>query len=766
MSTRFPLLLTVILGVATIAFNMVHNAVLETIKTRADVRYLVSRSTYAPNLILYNYNSPQETARVEIFIAGPLMGFDTTGFGRKTYSSFDAIDPQRLLAQWPELRQWYDATGFKRAYGPISELRRENAIKQSQILQALRTDVQRLIAVMSQKEGVESPHLLRYSSLSALWAAVRPSAEQVVREVSQSRTVPMSKDEERELFHQTMMSEFYRLDDEIWATFARGMSQAANAAFGKSAEFAFYPRYQRRGGLVRGGRIRLDLPRHQEVTFNFISSSYSPEEFDLKTGYFRITTENVAALAINLNVTGGDSFQVSEQQELYSGRSPTSAIASYYLWHSREIFKLFGIILVLITVLPLTCYGLWLLLLKGLSYFVTPVLFSSSPVARHRTVMFRSARPGLLQWNVNDNQMPPEGLLTASSCPDLQRRLVEVPLQYNQRTTVYEARLGPFTDYPDIERLNYRIVRSDELQPLPLDTPIRFVSETAVRRWALSFARHVLDIGSASSGVLLLLYLDRWEFSVIRPARFDLWLELMVYLLPSLLVLAVPLGYFIGEGWLFSSRGVKLESRNLVVATILAGIGTLGVYLLSDVLVPKSNYEYRRTWQMYQREEPAGIVRRLIEPSIFGAEKSDREMSISEMQQKLNQGAVSESRRREYLVEIWKHYNLPLSCLLLAALGAQVGLLLRRMCRLAVCRALVVVIGLGLGWLGMVFYVQAESWGDAGQVSPQLAMSMFNIVLLLANIALPAGLLAVSKFKSRKVPLGPGAPAPNTGTTR
>jgi lipopolysaccharide export LptBFGC system permease protein LptF len=229
--------------------------------------------------------------------------------------------------------------------------------------------------------------------------------------------------------------------------------------------------------------------------------------------------------------------------------------------------------------------------------------------------------------------------------------------------------------------------------------------------------------------------------------------EVFILSVPFILAMTVPMAVLIAVLRVFtrlaSDRQIPTVQAGGVsalrlITPVLGGAACLATltFLCNDQILPRSNHRLREILIDIQHQRAVFTTRQL--------DKSDREMSISEMQaagrsaraeadtaEITGRQSVAEAARQRaasYQVEIQKKYAMAAACLVLVLFGAPVALRFQSSgVGLVIGMSVAVFVVLYIGLIG------GEDLGDRLMVSPFVAMWTTNIIF--ASI----GLLVLSR---------------------
>ncbi len=706
-----PLLITVVLGVATITFNMVHNTALETIKTRPDVRYIVLNKTTAR---IYNYASPVDTVPVSLFVQGSVGGFRITTPDGNQLSSFDAVDFTFLKFLGIEYWPWsYRRVPYEQGLVPVERLGTGYVLDKYSFLEHLRVSFLGL---------VQRPSMIDQDSTHPMDQILRNAIRQM--RIAGPPAI-LTGDEVRR--------RALAADREIMNAYANAMRKALPVV--SLDPIAFYSDYDSVSGYSEpiGLRMTVSVPRGKDYKVEFIPLTNG---LVAQGGQLSVSVPREPTVVASVWGKKNLALRVPDEQELFTARSQTGAIITYYMENWTEVLMLFALIVGMVTLAPLALIIGGFLARWARQKLVTRTVFGVTRVRNWQTISFRSPRPGVFRWNVNEAAMPPATLLNTSSCPNQARTWVEDILRRDVGTGIYEVRVGPFKKAPEVRRINYAIVDLGESAETALASHVEIIAETLGQARLRILGDYLTAVVLCCVSVVVLLGVDQFLLLRERNVALSTAGELMWYVIPAYFVLGLPLGHFFGGAWVFNDVNPRMDRASAGWLLLLVLIGAVGVFLVFDKVVPQANYGYMTTVTAERRDEPFPFSRHLMATASFRPRPGDREMPISQMREKIVDPSVSVYEKRRYETEIWKRYQMAVGSLILSILGVQVGMQLRVIPWRILRRFLAAATAFGIALGGLEVYRWGEDLGDAGRVPPWLAMGLFNILLLGGGVAL------------------------------
>lgn len=251
--------------------------------------------------------------------------------------------------------------------------------------------------------------------------------------------------------------------------------------------------------------------------------------------------------------------------------------------------------------------------------------------------------------------------------------------------------------------------------------------------------RHVGPL-VASLGVLTLLLLANYGARMApqlsaRVGGSGALVELLIFAVPFLLAMTLPMGVFLSVAWVFTrlgAEGILAEAartrggmRRLLAPVLAASAGLSMLALASNTqLIPRANHRLRLVMSYH-----ADASSRTF--------KGGREMTVGELRAAARGARAAahprvRARAVEYEVEIHKKYALAAASVVLALAAAAFGM------RFPSAGPWLVAGASGVVFAGYyACLVAGEQLADQRVLSPSAAMWMANVVLLvLAAIAL------------------------------
>lgn len=256
----------------------------------------------------------------------------------------------------------------------------------------------------------------------------------------------------------------------------------------------------------------------------------------------------------------------------------------------------------------------------------------------------------------------------------------------------------------------------------------------------------------ALTGVMLVNQLLKQRHALLRygASAADV-VRVLVLSIPFIVSMTLPMAVLIAVLRAFMRRTERREvallqlpdatSRRLVLAALAFGIVAGGVaFVWNDAVLPESNHQLRLL--LLSVQHPSQVF---IDP--LPGQRGDREMSVaalhevvmtarSDAERAVAAGDSARAHRaREraatYAVEIQKKYAIAASCVILALLGAGIGLRVR-----GGGWRLITVICWGVFGIEYTALIGGEELGDRLIISPFWAMWSANVLLGVIAIAL------------------------------